>query len=152
MPGLRDVHLTSIYVQSHCHRSPLIGVSSPSRSHFTCVLVESHLNLSPDNCISAPPRSNYTPIQVSRYLCLTAIHALLNSIQAPRFMAPPSRSSLTPTQVPIIAYHLHPGDVSPPARLQQLHLRSIETPSQTHPGFKMNISPPPWSCPTWIHS
>ena len=75
MPGLRDVHLTSVYVHSHCHPSPLIGISSPSRSRFTCVLVASHLNLSHNICISTPSRSNYTPVQVSRYLCLTSVHA-----------------------------------------------------------------------------
>ena len=143
MPGLRNVHLTFIYVHSHCHRSPLIGISSPSRSRFTCVLVESHLNLSHDNCISAPPRSNYTPIQVSRHLCLTAIHPLstpsrpldsrLTFIQIESHsnpgphncISPPSRWHLTPSQVPAIASQIHRDTISDPHWFQNVHLTSI---------------------------
>ena len=124
MPGLRDVHLTSIYVHSHCHRSPLIGISSPSRSRFTCILVESHLNLSHDNYISDTPRSNYTPIQVSRHLCLTAIHP-----------SPPPPHPTHPTHT-YTHPHTHPPThtLSTQSRPPDSRLTFIQIESHPNPG------------------
>ena len=160
MPGLWDVHLTSIYVHSHCHRSPLIGISSPSKSRFTCVLVESHLNLSHDNCISAPPRSNYTPIQPSRHLCLTAIHPLSTPSRPPdsrltfiqieshpnpgphNCISPPSRWHLTSSQAPTIASQIHRDTIADPHKFQNVHLTSILALAHLNPEPKNIVSPP----------
>ena len=160
MPGLRDVHLTSIYVHSHCHRSPLIGVSSPPRSRFACVLVESHLNLSHDNCISAAPRSNYTPIQVSGYLCLTAtpppstpsrpLDSRLTIIQIESHpnpgpyncISPPSSWRITSHQAPTIASQIHRDTISDPPRFQNVHLTSILALAHLNPEPKNIASPP----------
>ena len=117
MPGLRDVHLTSIYMHSHRYRSPLIGISSPSSSRFTCVLVESHLNLSHDNCISGPPRSNYTPIQVSGHLRLTATPPPPPPpTPTPPPPTPPPHPPLNSIQTPRFTTNLHPDRVSPQPR------------------------------------
>ena len=160
MPGLQDVHLTSIYVHSHCHRSPLIGISSPSRSHFTFILVESHLDLSHDNCISSPPSSDYTPIQVSRYLCLTAILVLstpsrpldsrLTFIQIESHpnpgpyncISPPSRWRLTSSQATTIASQIHRDTISDPPSFKNVHLTSILALAHLNPEPKNIASPP----------
>ena len=160
MPGLRDVHLTSIYVDSHCHRSPLIGISSPSRSRFTCVLVKSHLNLSHDNCISAPPRSNYIP---SRYrgICVSLPSTLLSTPSRPpdswltfiqieshpnpgphNCISPPSRWHLTSSQAPTIASQIHRDTISDPHRFQNVHLTSILALAHLNPEPKNIASPP----------
>ena len=143
MPGLRDVHLTSIYVHSHCHRRPLIGISSPSRSRFTCILVESQLNLSHDNYISDPPRSNYTPIQLSRHLCPNA------TPPPPHPTPPPPLPSYTypgnvsnPSTPPRLTSHTPPVCASPQSSSRYLHLTSTQMMSHLHPcpGFLSHLS------------
>ena len=151
MPGLWDVHLTSIYVHSHCHRSPLIGISSPSKSRFTCVLVESHLNLSHDNCISPPSRS--TKLHLSSIQASSQTHTgfkMCNSPPSRTFLnwrcasqlnpgpiSTPSRSRdlwVLSTQAPKFTFHLCLSWILPQSGSWYLHLAYIQVTSHLHPG------------------
>ena len=117
------IHLTSIQVESRTRPNPNKCVSSPTRSPLLHMRINSGLNRNPSGYQDVHLTCSCPTESISKYPYLTYIH---------------------------VPFHLHAGPqycISLPPRS---HLSPIQTPSQTQPGFKIDISSASSSCPTLI--
>ena len=123
------MHLTSIQVPSQPHPgrftfllclSWILPQSASWYLHLAYIQVTSHLHPGPPNCILVPSKHHLKPIQVSR--CVS----------------PPSRSFLNWRIV-----SAPPSSHITLSTSQDVHLNSIQVPSQPHPGLESCVSSPP---------
>ena len=117
------IHLTSIPVESHTRPNPNKCVSSPSRSPLLHVRINSGLNRKPSGYQDVHLTCSCPTESISKYHNLTYIH---------------------------VPFHLHAGPLYCISLPSRSHLSSIQTLSQTQPGFKICISSASSSCPTLI--
>ena len=117
------MHLTSFQVEYHTRLNPNKCVSSPTRSPPLHIRINSGLHRKPSGYQDLHLTCSCPTESISKYHYLTYIH---------------------------VPFQLHAGPkycISPPSRS---HLNSIQTLSQTQPGFKICISSASSSCPTLI--
>ena len=89
--------------------------------HLAYILVISRLHAGPPNCILVPSKRHLKPIQVSR--CVSHLHP--GPSQLENCISAPPQSHITPSSS------------------QDVHLSSIQVPSQPHPGLEICVSSPP---------
>ena len=89
--------------------------------HLAYIQVTSHLHRGPPNCILVPSKHHLKCIHVSR--CVSHLHP--GPLQLEKCNSAPSQSHITPSTS------------------QDVHLNSIQVPSQPHPGLEICVYSPP---------
>ena len=117
------IHLTSIQVESHTRPNPNKCVSSPTRSPLLHIRINSGLNRKPSGYQDVHLTCSCPTESISKYHYLIYIH---------------------------VPFQLHAGPLYCISLPSRSHLSSIQTLSQTQPGFKICISSSSSSCPTLI--
>ena len=118
-----NIHLTSIQVESPTRPNPNKCVLSPTRSPLLHIRINSGLNRKPSGYQDVHLTCSFPTESISKYHYLTYIH---------------------------VPFYPHAGPLYCISLPSRSHLSSIQTLSQTQPGFKICISSASSSCPTLI--
>ena len=121
----RDLCLLSTQAPRFVFLLCLCWISPQSRSwylHLAYIQETSHLHPGPPSCVLVPSKHHLTPIYVSR--CVSHLHP-----------GPFSTGELYLSSTLVRCISLSPS--------KDVHLNSIQVPSQPHPGLEICVSSPP---------